>query len=152
MIEKMPGSRASCSRSMPRAMQDHLDGIGDALAPEAIGMPDPVGQRDGRVMGVEMARRRRNIRGLDRISRDEMHDVQALAELQEVAVIGEVSRPAAPVEIGDIGRAGDGAEIDVIAAEDQAALGIARMERDLRRHLGDMLHHHFAVEADAKPA
>ena len=39
--------------------QDHLDRVGDALAPEAIGMPDPVGQRDGRVMGVEMARRRR---------------------------------------------------------------------------------------------
>ena len=118
----------------------------------ASAMPDPVRQGDGGVVAVEMARRRGNIRGLDGISRDEMHDVQALAEPQEIAVVGEISRPATPVQIRAVGGAGDGAEIDVIAPEDQAALGIARMERYLRRYLGDMLHHHLAVEADPKPA
>ena len=42
-----------------------------------------------------------------------------VAKLQEIAVIGEISGPAAPVQIRCIGGAGDRAEIDVIAPEDQ---------------------------------
>ena len=62
------------------------------------------------VVGVEMARRRRQVDRLDRIAGDELDDVEALGQPQQVAVILEVAGPAAAIEVADVGRAGDGAE------------------------------------------
>ncbi len=100
-------------------------------------------------MRVEMAGRRRQIRRLHRIAAGELDDVEGLHQLQQVAVVVEVAGAPPAIEIGDVRRRGDRAEIDVVVAEGQVVLRIARMERELPGRLGDMLQHEFARQADA---
>src|SRR5262249_46148074 len=76
----------------------------------------------------------------------------ALGQPQQVAIVLEVAGPPAVVEVGDVGRAGDRAKGDMVAAEGQVVRRVAGMERDCRRRLGDQLQDQAAVEADALAA
>ncbi len=53
------------------------------------------------------------------------------------------------VEIHGVGGAGDGGEVDVIAAEGEAMSGIARMQREAGGHRLELLQDQAAVEANA---
>src|SRR5262245_36346984 len=79
-----------------------------------------------------------------------MDDIEALNDAEEIAVIGEAAGTPAAVEIGTVGRARDGAESDVTAADGYGAGRIARMQRELWWRLGDELGNQLT--ADPGPA
>ena len=53
-----------------------------------------------------------------------------------------------PIEVGDVGRAADGREIDVVAADDEIALGVARVHLDGSRRQAQELADDLAAYLD----
>src|SRR5437867_6355642 len=110
-------------------------------------MPKLVGERNRRVMRVEMPRRGRQISRLHRITRQELNDVQALAEAYQIAVVLETTGPASTVKIGDIGRARDRTEVEIVSAGGEIVLGISRVKREFGGCLGNVIEHKIARKA-----
>ena len=67
-----------------------------------------------------MPRVRRQLDRRAHLIADQMDGVEELREADEVAVIAQVSRPAAALAVMHVGRACDQAEVHVIAAENDA--------------------------------
>ena len=76
-----------------------------------------------------------------------MNRVDDLGEAQQVAVVGEIARPAAAFEIGDVRVAGHGEEADVVASHDPVSRRIAGVESPLRRRQGNGFLDEAAVES-----
>ena len=100
---------------------------------------------------VQMAGRGRQVDRLHRVARDHVADVQALGEPEQIAVVGEVAGDPAALEVGDVRRAADHAEIDRIAADRDVALGIAGVQGEFFGCGADPLLHESGVEAYPRP-
>ena len=83
-----------------------------------------VGQGQEVVDGVQVADRRVEVDRLDRVAGEEVDDVEHLEQADEVLVVGPVADPPPAVGGEDVGRAGYGAEGDVVAADDQVVLRV----------------------------
>ena len=126
---------------------DQLEAVLVALTPEAVGMQRLRAQCD-RIEGrVEMADRRVDVGRFDRVAAHQMQAVEHLGHPHEVLVVVAVADAARAVEAGHVRRAGHCAERDCVVADVQVVRRIDGVEREARRRLGDVLHHHLAVEA-----
>ena len=61
---------------------------------------------------------------------EQVDGVETLREFQQILQIRERARPAAPIEIGAVGRTCDRAEADRISTKHDMALGITCLKRD----------------------
>src|SRR3954454_15479 len=128
---------------------DHLEDVDVALAAEAVAVDRLVHQRQ-RVEGrPEVTDAVMEVDGLHGVARQEMDRVEHLREPQQVLVVGTVADPAAPIEIGDVGRAPDRAECDPVATEPDVVRRIPGVEREAGRRRPDPLLDHLWLEADA---
>ena len=92
-----------------------------------------------------MARVRVQIDRFDRISGDEIDHVEGLRQPHEVAVILEVARAPATLEVGTVRRAGHSGEIYRVAADFAVAHRVSRMHGKTGRHGFDPAHDHFTI-------
>jgi hypothetical protein len=145
------GEQAGLARQLrlAQAARDagHLEGIEDPGAAQRITVEDLVGQGDECLGRVQMARRRRQVHGLDRIAAHEMDDVEGLRQADQVAVILEVAVAPAALQVGDVGRAADGGEGDVVGADGQVARRVARVQGEAGRGITQRRLDQAAVEA-----
>ena len=89
----------------------------------------------------------RQVHGLDRITGNKMENVEALGKAQQIAEILIGAGAPSPVQIRYVGRAGDGAEIDVVAAQHHAMGRVAGVKHEFGRGVGDVFFDQATVEA-----
>jgi hypothetical protein len=149
MTVNSDGSRSSVLIVKPARNSDHLDGVEDALAPEAVGVNGLVGERQHVEQRVEMADGGVNVGRLDRIAADEMNRIETLPEADEVLIVPLVAGPQPAGAIKRIGGARHGAESDVAPANREIARRFARVQLELLRREADVRLDEIGVEADA---
>ena len=119
-------SIASLMRSRPMALPPHTRSEYMHLGAVLVEMPG----RNGEVL-------RRHQRAAGRVQR-----VERLVQLDQLDLRSRIrAGTAAAFEIGRVRRAAHWSEVDVVAADDQVALGIAGVHVELRWRLGDHLLH-----------
>jgi hypothetical protein len=98
-----------------------------------------------------MPRGGRQIDRLHRIAADQVRDVQALGELDQIAVVDEVAGAPATLEIGHVGGAADHGEVDPVLADPGVTLGIAGVQGEGAGRRPDPLLDECRIEAHARP-
>ena len=146
---RIPGFSRISSSSIPRAMRFMATPSRPALRAQGVGPPDPVGLGDEGHVAVEMTGRHRQVDGFDRIAGEQVDAIETRRHAHEIAEVLETARPAPAVEVGDVGRAGHGRHRDPVPAQDDAALRIPGVKRELRRRHGHPLHDEAPVETHA---
>ena len=138
--------RRACQRF--RAAEHHLghrEGVERAGQRDLGAAVRLVGERQQRQLHVEVTRIERQVVGLDDETTGGVEVVVDLRELREAAVIVERRVAAEPV-LAHERRALHGHEDHRVAAHLEAALGVAGVQRECRRRLGDLLEHEVGVE------
>ena len=123
------------------------NGIAHAIAAQRPAFPGFVGQGERRLVEIEMPAFRRQIRRLDGAAALLMDDVQRLHQLDVVAHIGGIAGPPPAIEIIGEGRPADRAEDKLVAADDDALGGIAGLDGEGGRRLGDLGLDHGGIAA-----
>jgi len=131
---------------------DQLEAIAVPLPTQAVGVDRLVGQRQRVVRGIEMADGRVDVDRLDRVTGDEVDDLEHLGEADEVLVVGPVAHPPAALQVGDVRGTRDGAEGDPVAADPQVPRRVPGMERERRRRSRDDRQDHRPIEPYALAA
>ena len=140
------GARSSAS-SPPKRIFAHLDRVERVRARDHRAHVRLVRQRLQRVDHVEVARVERRVVGLDDRAARRVELVERLREPHEVLEVGH--RRVAPLgALAHERRAVDGREDHVVAADVRAALGVARLQLELARGLGDLLEDELRIELD----
>jgi hypothetical protein len=147
MTVAIEGSRASCSRSMPRDAY-HLYRVLDARGPQPRGVEHAVAQRQHVVGGIEVPRLGIEIdRGHCRA--DNVHRVQALLQPDEVAAVLMAARPPAALEVRTIRRATDARKRQVWLAINHVPLGVAGVQLERSGHLRRRFRDQSTIEPHA---
>jgi hypothetical protein len=134
---------------MPRAMRAISIASRIALLAQAVGVDRLVRQREHVEQRVEMPDRGVDVRGLDRIAAPEMHGRQRVSQPDQVLVVDAVAGTAAALAIGGVGRAGDRAEGQRVAADLDRLARVAGMEPEAARRLAEEALDQRRVEAHA---
>ena len=92
-----------------------------------------------RVSGLQIHR-------FDRVAAEQMNAIERLTEPHKIVEVPFVARPPPAVKIGDVRRAGHGAEGQPTTADFKIALGIARMKGKASGCLLHAFHDQAAVE------
>ena len=127
------------------AHPDRVGGIRAARHRSHVGL---VGQGLKREHHVEVARVQRPVLGLADRAAGRVELGEGLGEADEVLEVGHL-RVAADVALADEGAAVDRREHHVVPADVRGVGGIAGLELELARRLGDLLEDELGVEADA---
>ncbi len=143
---------AQTIRECAMRAQIDLERVEVALPAQRIGLERLVRQRDEIGQAVEMPDRGMNVHRLDRITAEQVDDVEHLPELEELPVVLVVPRPPAAVHVGAVRRARHRGIHDPVAAEPQVALRVAGMDRELGRRLFDAFRDQPPVQPDAVAA
>ena len=106
-----------------------------------------IGQRQLVIKAVEVADRGMQIHRLDRIATGKMNAVEILGQLDEIAVAFAVAHASAALDVRAVGRRGNIAEYNVIAANYNAAVLVARGQSELRGCQRHLLHHEIPAHA-----
>ena len=112
------------SLTAPR-QSDQFKRVLDPIPSDGAGIPDPICERDLRSVEVQMPRFGWKVHGLYRHGAGEMQHVQALMQLNQIALVFVRAGSTATIEIGHIWRACDGREIDRAPAHDDIPIGVA---------------------------
>ena len=126
----------------------HLHGVVDGRRTETEALPGLVELRREGAVHVEMARRDRQIRGLQRAPAFLVDDVERTDDADVVDEVGEVAGAPATIDVRDERRPADRAEHEMAGAEDDVPFRVARVERELGRRGRDELLDLGGVEAD----
>ena len=118
------------------------------VAPGPDGVPRLVELGGEHAVLVEVARLDRQVGRLERTAALLVDDVEGADEPHVVDEVGDVPGSASAVEVAHEGRAADGAEDEVVAAEQHVALRVPRVQRELARRQRDELLDLARVEPD----
>ena len=126
----------------------HFHHVLDPLGAQRIGVHHLVGQGELVEQHVEMTDAGMEVHRLDRVAAGKMDAVEILRQLQQVgALLAGAGHLAADLHVPVVGRRRDIAEQDIILADHQLAVGIARGQRERGRRLAHHLHHEIPVHA-----
>ena len=101
--------------------------------------------------GLDVAHRPVQVDRLDRIAADEVHDLERLAQLEQIPEAASIAGSAHAVRADEVGRAADRAEGEVVAADRQRVSRVPRVQLELGWTRHDPLDDHRGVEADTLP-
>ena len=109
-----------------------------------------VGQGEHVERGVEVAHGMVGVDRLDGVAADEVHDLEHLAQLQQILERRPVARPAVALQVDVVGRRAHRAERQVVATDGQRVVRVPGVEPERLRGGGDPLDDHAGVEADPR--
>ncbi len=111
-------------------------------------LPDRVRALNVRAIDLEVPDRHRHVHRFDHHAALPMQDAQHVRDLEDVPECLDVAVTPAALEIRDVGRAGDRAEVDDIAADMQVPLAVARTQNEALGRMGEVRLDDVATKPD----
>ena len=131
--------------------RQHIQGIASSIAAQHACHPDFVVTGNGRHVLVEVPGIGRQVLRLKRICTTEMKNLQFVNNFEKVPQIFNRSASSAIVQVRDEGWTADGCKVYVSATHFNRTLGVAGLDSETRRGMGNQLFNQGRVEPDYLP-